>query len=250
MKCEDAQTLLHAWLDQELDPANAAAFSQHLSQCATCKEKAEEFAALSKAIKTGATRYTPSPELYNRIAGATVGKKALSPLSAAGPFKWGGFGAVLSMAACLALFLFVRPDEQYVLQQQLLTSHIRSLQEGHLMDVASTDQHTVKPWFNGRLDISPPVVDLVGDGFPLVGGRLDYIDDHAAAVLVYGFNKHIINLFIWHAAETRVDLGNLIAQQGYNMRHWQKGDLQFWAISDVNAAKLAEFEQIYSARTR
>lgn len=247
MKCEEIQLLLHAGLDQELDPANAKIFEQHLAQCPVCKAKADAFTALSRAIKAGATRHTVPPELYRRIAGIAVAKSA-APASTLSRFTWGGLGAFLSMAACVAFFMLANPGEEYLVQQQIVASHIRSLQEGHLMDIVSTDQHTVKPWFNGRLDISPPVTDLATAGFPLIGGRLDYIDNHPAAVLVYRYNKHIINLFIWRRGKSlSLSLSPSSAVQGYNMREWQKNDLQFWAISDVNAAKLAEFEQTYSA---
>jgi anti-sigma factor RsiW len=161
------------------------------------------------------------------------------------PLKWGTTGAGLAMAACLAFFMIVSPNEEYLVEQQLAASHIRSLQDGHLTDVISTDQHTVKPWFNGRLDISPPVTDFAASGFPLIGGRLDYVDHHTVAVIVYRYNAHVINLFVWPSDQSKIDLNSVVTQQGYNMRHWHDFDLQFWAVSDVNAAKLAEFENLY-----
>ena len=202
---------------------------------------------IEQVIKTHATRHTVPPELYDKIARATaVPQSAVVPLSKKWlPLKWGSGGAALVLAACLAFFMVVRPDSEYLTEQQLLASHIRSLQDGHLTDVISTDQHTVKPWFNGRLDVSPPVIDLISNGFPLVGGRLDYIDHHSVAVIVYRYNKHVINLFVWPSDRPDIGTGPVAAQQGYNMRHWRDGDLQFWVISDVNPAKLAEFENFY-----
>jgi len=249
MKCEDAKTMLHAWVDQELDPVNSQAFAAHLSQCPSCKADVEDVNKLRAAIKTQATRYKLPPDVYARVADLTSAP-SVGSFKSWMPLKWGAMGAAMSMAACMLLFIVLRPDQQYLLQQEIVTSHIHSLQDGHLTDVISTDQHTVKPWFNGRLDISPPVVDLAKDGFPLIGGRLDYLDDHAAAVLVYKYNSHVINLFVWHQKQTSIDLEQSSLQQGYNMRHWQHGDLQFWAVSDVNPVKLAEFEHIYSTRTQ
>jgi anti-sigma factor RsiW len=206
---------------------------------------------IEQAIKTHATRYKAPPELYDKIARMTVNEPlTVVPFSKKWlPLKWGSGGAALAMAACLASFMVAHPDEQYLVQQELITSHIRSLQDGHLTDVVSTDQHTVKPWFNGRLDASPPVVDLVANGFPLIGGRLDYIDHHSVAVIVYKYNAHVINLFVWPIGHN-ISLTSAATQQGYNMRSWQTGDLQFWAMSDVNAVKLEEFEKLYRDQTK
>jgi len=206
---------------------------------------------IERAIKTYTTRHTAPPELYGKIARMTAAHQMniVQPSKKWLPLKWGSTGAALAMAACLAFLMVVRPDNGYLLEQQLIASHIRSLQDGHLTDVISTDQHTVKPWFNGRLDVSPPVIDLVSNGFPLIGGRLDYIDHHSVAAIVYHYNKHVINLFVWPSDQPKIDIESVTAQQGYNMRHWHDGGLQFWAISDVNPAKLAEFENLYRSTT-
>ena len=202
---------------------------------------------IERAIKTYATRYTAPPELYDKIARVTAKEQStIVPLSKKWlPLKWGSSGAALALAACVAFFMIASPNEQYLVEQELIASHIRSLQDGHLTDVISTDQHTVKPWFNGRLDVSPPVTDFSADGFPLTGGRLDYVDHHTVAVIVYRYNKHVINLFVWPTGGLDMNFGKVSAQQGYNMRHWHDGDLQFWTVSDVNPAKLEEFENLY-----
>jgi len=206
---------------------------------------------IKRAIKTHATRYTAPPELYDKIARLTATEQStIVPLSKKWlPLKWGSSGAALALAACLAFFMIASPNEQYLVEQELIASHIRSLQDGHLTDVISTDQHTVKPWFNGRLDVSPPVTDFNADGFPLIGGRLDYVDHHTVAVIVYRYNKHVINLFVWPSDQAKFNIETVAAQQGYNMRNWRDGDLQFWAVSDVNPAKLAEFEGLYRGQT-
>jgi len=202
---------------------------------------------IERAIKIHATRHTVPPELYDKIARMTTREQAaVIPLSKKWlPLKWGSAGAALALAACLAFFMIASPNDEYLLVQQLLSSHIRSLQDGHLTDVISTDQHTVKPWFNGRLDVSPPVIDLIANGFPLIGGRLDYVDHHSVAVIVYKYNAHVINLFVWASNQPKIDVESVVTQQGYNMRRWRNGDLQFWAVSDVNPAKLQEFENLY-----
>jgi len=207
---------------------------------------------IERTIKTHATRYTVPPELYDKIARMAAKEQSkVVPISKKWlPLRWGSSGAALALAACLAFFMIASPNEQYLVEQELITSHIRSLQDGHLIDVVSTDQHTVKPWFNGRLDVSPPVTDLSASGFPLIGGRLDYVDHHTVAVIVYRYNAHVINLFVWPADGPGPDIGRVSLQQGYNMRHWHDSDLQFWAISDVNPAKLAEFENLYREKTQ
>jgi anti-sigma factor RsiW len=114
----------------------------------------------------------------------------------------------------------------------------------HLTDVASSDQHTVKPWFNGRIDLSPPVTDLAAQGYPLVGGRLDYLNRRPVAALVYKRHQHVINLFVMPAEGGVVPANAAASLNGYNLRHWREGALRFWAVSDLNAAELEEFERL------
>jgi anti-sigma factor (TIGR02949 family) len=170
MKCKDIEQLQHAFLDQELDPANAHAFAEHLAACPSCGKQLDAFLATKQAIKTQTTRHALPFELYKKVARMTASGQTTwaSPSKKWLPLKWGTTGAGLAMAACLAFFMVARPDSEYMLEQQLIAGHIRSLQDNHLTDVVSTDQHTVKPWFNGRLDISPPVIDLTASGFPLI----------------------------------------------------------------------------------
>lgn len=202
---------------------------------------------IEEAIKIYATRHIAPPELYDEIVRMT---KKEQPIVVALskkwlPLKWGSTGAAVMLAACLAFLMMTGSNNEYLLEQQMLSSHIRSLQEGHLTDVISTDQHTVKPWFNGRIDVSPPVMDLIANGFPLIGGRLDYVDHHSVAVIVYKHNAHVINLFVWPSDQPKINSESIASLQGYNMRHWYDGGLQFWAVSDVNSGKLTEFENLY-----
>jgi anti-sigma factor RsiW len=142
----------------------------------------------------------------------------------------------------LALVPLLRgPSTQEILAQQVLSSHIRSLMPQHLTDVSSSDQHTVKPWFNGRLDFSPPVADFAKEGFPLVGGRLDYVDNRPVAALVYGRRKHFINVFVWPSA-SKIDAGTKdMTLQGYNLVQWTKSGMTYWVVSDLSKSELDEF---------
>jgi anti-sigma factor RsiW len=158
-----------------------------------------------------------------------------------------------SLAALAAsLFLVMMPiSDRTSITDDVLAGHVRSLLVDHLTDVATSDQHTVKPWFNGKIDFAPPVVDLARDGFPLQGGRVDYIGGRVVAALVYKRQSHIINVFVWPAAsgETTTTLRTSASRDGYNMTNWSAGGLTFWAVSDVNADDLTRFREAFSSRT-
>jgi anti-sigma factor RsiW len=165
--------------------------------------------------------------------------------------RWAGAFAVLALCFVTAWqFLpgLRRPTSEQRLAAEVLASHVRSLEANHLMDVVSTDQHTVKPWFDGKLDFSPPVEDLASDGFPLVGGRLDYLEGRQVAALVYQRRKHFINVFVWPDASGSNSAQTLESRQGYNMTRWSRGGFRFWAVSDVGAPDLADFVRLLEAR--
>ena len=249
MDCRDAQDLVHAYLDGELDVAGARALEQHLHECPTCTQLHRRHQELSTRLQDGSLHFTPPTGLERRIRAA---------LPRARPFRrqlyvlgWRivgvaagvAFVAVTSWNLALALH---RPAAEEELAREIIAGHVRALQADHLTDVASSDQHTVKPWFAGKLDFSPVVVDLAEQGFPLVGGRLDYLEDHAVAALVYHRRQHTINLFIWPTADAPA-AARTLDRHGYHVIHWAAGGLTYWAVSDVQVDDLAAFAEAYRA---
>src|SRR5207248_11660167 len=138
-----------------------------------------------------------------------------------------------------------RPGADQFLATQLIASHVRSLMANHLTDVASSDQHTVKPWLDAKLDFAPAVVDLSSEGFPLVGGRLDYLDKRPVAALIYQRRQHFINLFVWPAESNSTRPRKAMSRQGYQLLHWVDSDFNYWAVSDVSANDLQTFEELF-----
>ena len=158
--------------------------------------------------------------------------------------------AVSAMAATGIVAIVLRNDDEQRIASEVVSAHLRSLQAGHLTDVLSTDQHTVKPWFNGRLDVSPPVIDLTALGFTLIGGRLDYIDGRAIGAVVYKRRAHVINLFVAQTPNATHSAARTEDMQGFNIRRWRDHGLSFWAVSDLNADELAEFSDKFESAMR
>jgi anti-sigma factor RsiW len=157
-------------------------------------------------------------------------------------------GSGVSAIAATALFAIVlRNDDQDRIDSEIVSAHLRSLQAGHLIDVQSTDQHTVKPWFNGRLDVAPPVIDLTAQGFTLIGGRLDYVDARAIGAVVYKRRAHVINLFVAQTSDTARKPARMETVQGFNIRRWSDRGLNYWAVSDIGADELNEFGEKFEA---
>lgn len=254
MSCELAASVLHGYLDGELDAARAADFERHLISCAECVRALETHENLRSSLKRAAL-YEPAPadlraKLYAQFS-ASGGSQAASPSRTqySPAWRWLAVAALLLLAASLAWqflppFGVSRGDEQ-ALASAVIDAHLRSLQPGHLDDIVSTDQHTVKPWFDGKLDFAPPVRDFADAGFPLQGGRLDIIRGRTVAVLVYARRKHIINVFAWPTtqANSRRVSG---AQLGYNWIDWRTNGMEMWAVSDVSSSDLSELQQLLS----
>lgn len=217
---------------------------------------------LSELIRGHATRYTAPPELAARIGAAldaaAAGEAAPAPAPRLGSSRsrlpWRPLALAASFVLAVVLssgttWYVTASDRQDRLAEEVVEGHVRSMQAGHLTDVASSDQHTVKPWFDGKLDLAPPVIDLMAQGFPLVGGRLDYLDRRPVAALVYRHKQHVINLFVWTQASTIVAPSPPAEIQGYHVRHWRHGDLTFWAVSDVETNALDAFVKDIRAAT-
>ncbi len=248
---------LQALVDGELDAIHAAEVEAWIAACADCAAGYDRLTALHQVLSDEALRVTAPERLHRRLAlslAAAAGPSPASPPPAAlvrrpRPWAWMGGGAGLAVAACFSLFMVAGVMRQEsALTRDLVASHVRSLQVAHLTDVQTSDQHVVKPWFNGKLDFSPPVIELKDQGFPLVGGRLDYVDGHTVAAIVYRRGRHIINLFVWPdgdlSAPPRVQAGG-----GYGLRHWRAGGMSFWAVSDVNPDDLTLFAADLKSRT-
>lgn len=213
---------------------------------------------LGTLIRRHAARHSPPEGLAERIGRAVRAEAAVVPAPAQVPRRrgvWQGlawFGTGAATAWGLALVLLATPVPPVdALAEGVTANHVRSLMASHLADVASSDQHTVKPWFAGKLDFSPPVVDLAAEGFPLTGGRLDYLDGRTVAALVYRSGPHVINLFVWPAAsDASVQAAPVLStRQGYQLVHWTQGGMQAWAVSDLNAAELRNFAAMLRERT-
>ncbi|SEL03029.1 Transmembrane transcriptional regulator (anti-sigma factor RsiW) [Variovorax sp. YR750] len=211
---------------------------------------------LGTLIRRHATRHSPPEGLAERIGRAVRAEAVVAPASA--PVRrrsgvWQGlawFGTGAATAWGLALMLLVTPiPPADALAEGVTANHVRSLMASHLADVASSDHHTVKPWFAGKLDFSPPVIDLAPEGFPLAGGRLDYLDGRTVAAMVYRSGPHVINLFVWPAQDAKPQPTVLSARQGYQLVHWAQGGMQAWAVSDLNAAELQNFAALLRERT-
>jgi mycothiol system anti-sigma-R factor len=263
LSCKLTQRFVPGYLDGELDLSRTIEMETHLQVCAECARELERQQALRAALERGSLAYAAPESLRQRIQSSLrAAAPAQAPERVSGwhsfPFlrpllflRWAGAFAVLALCAVVAWQLVPGlrgPSNDQQLAAEILTSHVRSLEANHLMDVASTDQHTVKPWFDGKLDFSPPVEDLASDGFPLVGGRLDYLQGRQVAALIYQRRKHFINVFVWPDSAGSSSTQTITPRQGYNMMRWSRGGFQFWAASDVSAQDLAEFVHLLETR--
>jgi anti-sigma factor RsiW len=248
MTCDEAEILLHALIDGELDASHAREVEAHIAGCAACAAKLKAYRQMSKAIAGADVRYTAPPALRRRIEAALPQPRAPSRRAVLRGFAMGS--AVSAIAASGLFAIVLRNDDQSRIESEVVSAHLRSLQAGHLTDVISTDQHTVKPWFNGKLDVAPPVVDLTALGFTLVGGRLDYVDARPIGAIVYRRRLHVINLFVAQTASTESRAARMQTFQGFNIRSWSEGGLNYWAVSDLAADELAEFGEKFETVMR
>jgi len=242
MNCRESKSQLQTYLDGELDLIRNLEQEEHLRECSECSQSYDSLRLLQKSIRSESLRFQPPMDLEKRVRSALRHESG----SHAQTFRWRWLIPALSAAALVIVFagyLLTRTPADDLVSSEIVSSHVRSLMtNSHLIDVPSEDPHSVKPWFDGKLDFSPPVKDLTAQGFTLIGGRLDYIANRPVAVLIYQRRKHVINLFVWPVANGDI---KPVAQvrQGYNLIHWTKSGMTYWAVSDLNLAELQQLAE-------
>jgi anti-sigma factor RsiW len=241
--CEYVEHQLDAYVDRGLDRDAAASVRDHLRECPDCRRHVAEREALSRLLRA-VPPYTAPARLRARVASQATRSRIVRRLTVFATAA----AVLLSVGAAVMLLSPASTHDEIV--AEVVDNHVRSLLADHLFDVESSDRHTVKPWFQGKLDFSPPVADLAPIGFPLLGGRLDYLNGRPAAALVYKRRQHTINLFASPAdgGESREESARTV--RGFHVHHWVRDGMSFWAVSDVNDAELSEFVRAQRVRTQ
>lgn len=248
MSCDFPGTLLHAYLDGELDAVRAAEFERHLENCRECTATLGAAESLRSSLQHAQLYETAPAEFRKKIREqlkVSASGRSSSPVA---PWRWLAVAAtilVVTGVAWLSVSRFRAPGPETVTAAEVIDAHIRSLQPGHLTDVTSTDQHTVKPWFDGKLDFVPPVHDFVDEGFPLLGGRLDVLGERNVAALVYGRRKHFVNVFVWPTKEPDTPIHPPGSRQGFQWVHWRHQGMEFCAVSDTSAQDLHDLAELF-----
>lgn len=247
MNCHEVETALDGYLDGEFDPIRNQEIERHLQGCARCSTAWRSHQALQKALGAGYLYFKSPVTLRRRIRSSLRHAQRAETLGAFWSWRWAGIAASLTVVAILTWRVAPLVQERTgddVLVQEVTSSHVRSLMVGHLLDAPSSDRHVVKPWFTGKIDFSPPVVDLTDHGFSLIGGRLDYLNKRTVAAIVYKRREHVINLFIWPASTDSPAKVRSVAYEGYHHVHWAHSGMTYWAISDLNNKELQEFVRL------
>ncbi|HEX8888029.1 MAG TPA: anti-sigma factor [Pyrinomonadaceae bacterium] len=246
MNCQEAQHLMHGYMDGELDLLSNLHIEEHIGSCHPCALAYQNQQALKDAMSDGSLYFNAPANLQRRVRSLVREADKKRRGQSAWSWRWLAAGASLALFAIIIGVLVLGQsgaNNDELLAQEVISSHVRSLMANHLTDVPSSDQHTVKPWFDGKLDYSPTVTDLGAQGFSLVGGRLDYLGNRAVAALVYQRRQHYINLFIWPAMGDASGQNKMAVRQGYNLIHWNRAGMTYWAVSDLNISELQEFAQ-------
>ena len=242
--CEDQQMVLNGLLDGELDAANAAAAEAHLATCHGCREEYARLEALRRTIAASGARYRAPEALRSRIEAATAQPQ---PTRRRVP-GWLASGFAGALAASLAMLVILPGGgSESRLDDELIAGHVRSLQVAHLTDVETSNEHLVRPWFNGKIDFAPPAPELASQGFPLAGGRLDYLDGRNVAAIVYKRRLHSINLFVWPESSGG---DRRVQKDGYSLNEWSEGSLRYAAVSDISPGELEQFHETFERSTR
>ena len=272
MNCEEAISLMDGYLDGELDPITSRKIEEHLRECRKCDQAYKTHGSLIRAIGNTTPYYKAPAGLRERIESSlreVVGeppplrsvardgrslflrrKPAPRTVPSGISWNWLALAAAIIIAAIVSFNLVPRSRSgaDQLLATQLIAGHVRSLMANHLTDVASSDQHTVKPWLDTKLDFAPPVPDLSDKEFPLLGGRLDYLDNRPVAALIYQRRKHFINLFVWSAEPNAAKGPETISRQGYQLLHWVDSGFNYWAVSDISESELQTFKQDFEEK--
>jgi anti-sigma factor RsiW len=246
--CTRTRHAMDAHRDHELDPVTAADVEAHLQTCAGCAQIYATQTALRSAVKRQAAYHKAPAALVARIRSQTGSPPAMK--QSARRWSWFPLGAAVAATVVITWTTAMQMesgmrDERIV--EQVIAGHARAVMNNHLVEVASSDQHTVKPWLSSKLDFSPPAADLTAAGFPLVGARLDYVNSRPVAALVYRHRQHVINLFVWPADKAASAAPQTSSKQGYNLLHWERDGMTFWAISDLNPADIKTFADTYAS---
>ena len=252
MNCTDSRIYLPAYLDDELDVGEILGIQEHLAECTECRHAQDQQLALRSVLRDPQLYFHPSSEFSKRMEAALHGAaKAEARSRGSSWFESLWFGSLRWIPAATALVIVAtigalytvnswRSSHEQLIATAVIAGHVRSLQPGHLIDVPSSDRHTVKPWFQGKLDFSPPVPDLSELDWTLVGGRLDYLDGRPVAALVYQRRMHNINVFLWPNQGLADDAIRQEDAQGYQILHWNGAEMTYWVVSDLNNAELQE----------
>jgi anti-sigma factor RsiW len=238
----ESKNLLNSYVDGELDSAGNIGVESHVQRCASCLAELENLHALSSSIQNGALRFQAPRHLKKNVQSAV---RAANPPAGRAFLDW-RWAAVLASAVLMVAIVWTvvtqrtASSQEALLVNDVVANHVRSMMANHITDVASSDSHTVKPWFGGKLDYSPPTKDLTSQGFRLIGGRLDYVDHRPVAALVYQRSQHFINLFVWPSNGAGIQKEEELARQGYNLIHWTDSGMTYWLVSELNLNELRE----------
>jgi len=260
MNCSETKRLIDAYLDNELDLRGALEIEEHVARCPGCGEEERALRELQASARANLIRYAPSPEFEARLRDALHAEGLPRPVGSVEPspappraarhlrraWKWAALAPFAAAAALLVVAgpRFWTPPSEASVADAVIAAHVRSLLANHLTDVASSDQHTVKPWFQGKLDYSVSVTDWAAEGYPLAGGRLDYVEDTPAAALVYRRAQHVVNLFVWPSKRAGDEPLRRLSRRGYSAYCWAKDGMHYWAVSDLNEAELQKFVEL------